>query len=72
MTTAGPHDGGSNPSNLKEKLKYPFGGLREKFRDSSLYDAKVAIINKKCLTYPAIHLEADRETDTKLESLPIW
>jgi phospholipase D1/2 len=47
MTTAGPSDGGSNPENLKEKIKHPFHELREKFRDSKLYDLKVGIVNKK-------------------------
>lgn len=50
MTTAGPKDGGSNPENLKEKIKHPFHELREKFRDSSLYDLKVGLINKKYVT----------------------
>jgi phospholipase D1/2 len=47
MTTAGPQDGGSNTSKLKDKLKHPFEGMREKFRDSSLYDVKVGLIHKK-------------------------
>ncbi|KAH8596160.1 hypothetical protein B0O99DRAFT_510702 [Bisporella sp. PMI_857] len=51
MTTAGPSDGGSNPKGLKEKLKNPFSkgfnDMREKFRDSSLYDVKVGLIHKK-------------------------
>ena len=47
MTTAGPADGGSNPKGLKEKLKNPFNSMREKFRDSSLYDVKVGLIHKK-------------------------
>ncbi|KAH6676249.1 hypothetical protein B0J14DRAFT_585147 [Halenospora varia] len=47
MTTAGPADGGSNPEGLKEKMKHPFGNLREKLRDTKLYDLKVGLINKK-------------------------
>jgi phospholipase D1/2 len=47
MTTGAPQDGGSNPDKLKEKLKHPFQNMREKFRDSSLYDLKVGLINKK-------------------------
>lgn len=47
MTTGAPQDGGSNPSHFKEKLKHPFHDMREKFRDSSLYDIKVGLINKK-------------------------
>ena len=47
MTTAGPSDGGSNPEHLKDKLKSPFSGMREKFRDTKLYDLKVGLINKK-------------------------
>lgn len=51
MTTAGPSDGGSNTKGLKAKLKNPFGSafddMREKFRDSSLYDVKVGLIHKK-------------------------
>jgi phospholipase D1/2 len=57
MTTAGPADGGSNPEHLKdkieEKIKHPFSGLREKLRDTKLYDVKVGLIHKKyaCSTY---------------------
>jgi phospholipase D1/2 len=47
MSTAAPTDGGPNPDNLKEKIKSPFLGLRDKFRDTKLYDLKVGIINKK-------------------------
>lgn len=50
MTTAGPQDGGpggASKHSLKEKLKHPFEDLREKFRDSSLYDLKVGLIHKK-------------------------
>jgi phospholipase D1/2 len=47
MTSAGPKDGGSNPENLKEKLKNPFNNMREKFRDTKLYDLKVGLIHKK-------------------------
>jgi len=47
MTTAGPADGGSNTKSLKDKLKNPFNSMREKFRDSSLYDVKVGLIHKK-------------------------
>ena len=47
MTTGAPADGGSNPEKLKDKLKHPFSNLREKFRDSSLYDVKVGLIDKK-------------------------
>jgi len=47
MTTGAPADGGSNPDKLKEKLKHPFSNMREKFRDSSLYDLKVGLIHKK-------------------------
>ncbi len=47
MTTAGPKDGGTNPESLKEKLKHPFHELREKVRDTKLYDLKVGLIHKK-------------------------
>jgi phospholipase D1/2 len=51
MTTAGPADGGSNSEHLKdkieEKIKHPFSGLREKLRDTKLYDVKVGLIHKK-------------------------
>lgn len=47
MTTAGPSDGGSNPEGLKDKLKHPFDHMREKFRDTKLYDLKVGLIHKK-------------------------
>ncbi|KAL2066313.1 hypothetical protein VTL71DRAFT_2384 [Oculimacula yallundae] len=47
MTSAAPQDGGSSKEHLKEKLKHPFNNLREKFRDSSLYDLKVGFIHKK-------------------------
>lgn len=49
MTSASPEDGGSNKEHLKDKLKHPFNNLREKFRDSSLYDLKVGLIHKKCV-----------------------
>jgi len=47
MTSAAPQDGGSNLEHLKDKLKNPFHEMREKFRDSKLYDLKVGLINKK-------------------------
>jgi phospholipase D1/2 len=47
MSTAAPSDGGSNPEHLKDKLKHPFHNLREKFRDTKLYDLKVGLIHKK-------------------------
>ncbi|KAG0646370.1 Phospholipase D1 [Hyphodiscus hymeniophilus] len=47
MSTAAPSDGGSNPEHLKDKLKHPFHNMREKFRDTKLYDVKVGLINKK-------------------------
>jgi phospholipase D1/2 len=51
MSTAAPPDSGSNPEHSKdkieEKIKHPFSDLREKFRDSKLYDLKVGLINKK-------------------------
>jgi len=48
MTSSAPEDGGpGNASKLKEKLKHPFENMREKFRDSSLYDLKVGLIHKK-------------------------
>ena len=47
MTTAAPNDGGSNSEPLKDKLKHPFNNLREKFRDTKLYDLKVGLIHKK-------------------------
>jgi phospholipase D1/2 len=49
MTAAGPSDGGANPDDLKDKAKHPFGGLREKLRDTKLYDLKVGLIHKKCV-----------------------
>ncbi|KAE9371059.1 phospholipase D/nuclease [Stipitochalara longipes BDJ] len=47
MSSAAPQDGGSNPEHLKDKIKHPFNNLREKFRDTKLYDLKVGLINKK-------------------------
>ena len=50
MTSAAPSDsgpGGESKQSLKDKLKNPFNDLREKFRDSSLYDLKVGLIHKK-------------------------
>jgi phospholipase D1/2 len=47
MSAAAPQDGGTNPEHLKDKLKHPFSDLREKFRDTKLYDLKVGLINKK-------------------------
>jgi phospholipase D1/2 len=47
MTSAAPQDGGSNLEHLKDKLKNPFNEMREKFRDSKLYDLKVGLIHKK-------------------------
>ncbi|TVY16616.1 Phospholipase D1 [Lachnellula arida] len=47
MTAAGPADGGSNPEHLKDKLKHPFSGLREKLKDTKLHDIKVSISHKK-------------------------
>jgi phospholipase D1/2 len=52
MSTAAPNDGGSNPEHLKDKLKHPFHGLREKFRDTKLYDLKVGLIHKKYVYNP--------------------
>lgn len=42
-----PEDGDSNHEHPKDKLKHPFSGLREKLRDTKLYDLKVGLINKK-------------------------
>lgn len=50
MTSAGPSDsgpGGTSKQSFKDKLKNPFNEIREKFRDSSLYDVKVGLIHKK-------------------------
>jgi phospholipase D1/2 len=47
MSTAAPQDGASNSEHLKDKLKSPFHNMREKFRDTKLYDLKVGLINKK-------------------------
>ncbi|KAL3427213.1 phospholipase [Phlyctema vagabunda] len=51
MTTAGPSDGGSNPGSFKEKMKakfdHPLHDMREKLRDTKLYDLKVGLIHKK-------------------------
>jgi len=47
MSTAAPSDGGSNSEHLKDKLKNPFSGLRDKLRDTKLYDLKVGLIHKK-------------------------
>jgi hypothetical protein len=47
MSTAAPEDGGSNPERLKDKLKHPFDQMREKFRDTKLYDVKVGLSHKK-------------------------
>lgn len=48
MSNVAPEDGGSNPANLKDKLKHPFEHMREKFQDSKLYDVKVSLSHKKC------------------------
>lgn len=51
MSTTAPADGGTNPHRMKEKieekLKHPFHEMREKFRDTRLYDLKVSLVNKK-------------------------
>jgi hypothetical protein len=58
MTSAGPSDsgpGGFGFGKLKNKLKNldsdmlknPMNDIREKFRDSSLYDVKVGLVHKK-------------------------
>ncbi|PMD36346.1 phospholipase D/nuclease [Hyaloscypha variabilis F] len=47
MSAAAPQDGGSNSEHLKDKLKHPFNNLREKFRDTKLYDLKVGLSHKK-------------------------
>ncbi len=52
MSTTAPADGGTNPSHLKEKMKHPFEGLREKLRDTKLYDLKVGLIHKKYVSPP--------------------
>lgn len=56
MTSAGPQDGGSNPTHLKDKLedkiKHPFSGLREKLKDTKLHDMKVSLIHKKYVRCP--------------------
>ncbi|CAG8984041.1 hypothetical protein HYALB_00002982 [Hymenoscyphus albidus] len=44
--SAGPTEGGDHEG-LKDKLKHPFDNMREKFRDSKLYDLKVGLIHKK-------------------------
>ena len=58
MSTATPSDGGSNPESFKEKMKekieHPFSNMREKFRDTKLYDLKVGLIHKKyAINYPS-------------------
>ena len=47
MTTGAPADGGTKPDKLKEKVKHPFSGLREKLRDTKLDDVKVSLSHKK-------------------------
>jgi phospholipase D1/2 len=47
MASAAPQDGGSNLEHAKDKLKISFNEMREKFRDSKLYDLKVGLIHKK-------------------------
>jgi hypothetical protein len=47
MATPGPSEGSSNTENLKDLIKNPFSGLKEKFRDTKLYDIKVGLIHKK-------------------------
>jgi phospholipase D1/2 len=47
MASEGRGDGGSNDKNLKDQLKAPFKEMREKFRDSKLYDLKVGLDHKK-------------------------
>lgn len=58
MSTTAPSGGGSNPDDLKDKLKHPFHGLREKFRDTKLYDLKVGLINKKYVYIPEAIFES--------------
>jgi hypothetical protein len=47
MSTSAPHDGGSNPSNLKDKLKHPIENVRHKLHETKLHDLKVRLIQKK-------------------------
>ncbi|CZT12019.1 related to phospholipase D [Rhynchosporium graminicola] len=67
MTSAAPQDGGSSSEeHLKDKLKHPFNDMREKFRDSSLYDLKVGFIHKKHINPNHRHDEEhEKATDDK-------
>jgi hypothetical protein len=51
MSTAAPHDGGSNLHNLghsiKEHLKHPGEKLSHKLENTTLHDVKVSMIHKK-------------------------
>jgi phospholipase D1/2 len=47
MSTAAPKDGGSNLSNLKNKIEHPFDKLGNKLHNTSLHDVKVKAIHKK-------------------------
>ena len=47
MSTAAPHDGGSNPANFKEDVKHPADHISHKVENLTLHDLKVKAIHKK-------------------------
>ncbi|KAI0889509.1 phospholipase D/nuclease [Annulohypoxylon maeteangense] len=47
MSGSHEHDGQHEHSDFVEKLKHPFHDLKEKLKDTHLYDAKVSLIHKK-------------------------
>jgi phospholipase D1/2 len=74
MTSAGPADGDSNPEHLKDKLKHPFSGLLEKFKDTKLHDLKVGLVHKKYsdAKYYLQGFNMLTPIGTRLASLQIW
>jgi len=73
MSNAVPGDGSSNTDSLKGKLMNPFSGLREKFRDSKLYDVKVGLVHKKYIHLAIFELWAMLTLlGMNLESLRTW
>lgn len=56
MSTAAPKDGGSNLSNLKDKIEHPFGKLSNKLHNTTLHDLKVKAIHKKYVSGNYLYL----------------
>jgi hypothetical protein len=40
-------EGEDDHEHLKDKIKHPFSGLREKLRDTKIYDLKAGLSHKK-------------------------